>query len=345
MSVPLSEGYFDTNPAGTGLVGLDGAEITLKAGKSILIETFNTIIGTGAAPSLVPEQFDRESASGAQNTAVGDGALAAIVTSAENTAIGSRALASLTDLGAYNTAIGAEAMQGNTSGTCNVAVGVDALMQGSECSDCVAVGFDALVQNTADNNTAVGYSALFNNIAGIRNVALGWNAGYPGGIPANANSGNTDCTFIGYNTGAKVGSQLLNATAIGSSATVGASNAIQLGNANVTDVTFGGAGTVKLGSAALPLKGVHIDYTNTATIGAVTINKSSGRCNIATDQTSVTVTNSLVTAASHVFAQCAGNDATAMVKSVVAAAGSFVINLSAAATTNVAVNFLVVGAD
>lgn len=72
-----------------------------------------------------------------------------------------------------------------------------------------------------------------------------------------------------------------------------------------------------------------IDYTNTATVGAVTINKASGRVNIAAAGTSVIVTNNLVTAASHVFAVMSSADATGRVISVVPAAGSFTINIVA----------------
>lgn len=81
--------------------------------------------------------------------------------------------------------------------------------------------------------------------------------------------------------------------------------------------------------------------TTPRTTGAVTINKPVGRVNIAAAGTAITVTNSLVTANSIVMAVCATNDATAQVKNVVAAAGSFTINLAAAATAETAINFTV----
>lgn len=84
------------------------------------------------------------------------------------------------------------------------------------------------------------------------------------------------------------------------------------------------------------------DATNSGTIGAVVINKLAGRCNIAAGQTSVVVTNSLVTTASQVFAAVAQADATALLKNVVPGNGSFTVNLNAAATANTAINFLVV---
>jgi len=101
-----------------------------------------------------------------------------------------------------------------------------------------------------------------------------------------------------------------------------------------------------IGTAALPLAKLYADYTNSATIGAVTISKMSGRANIAAAASSVVVTNTLVTAASKVFAVLAAVDATATgIASVVPTAGSFTITANAVATGNTAVDFLVINAD
>jgi len=99
-----------------------------------------------------------------------------------------------------------------------------------------------------------------------------------------------------------------------------------------------------LGQAALGFGALYLDYTNTGTVGAVTINKPSGRVNIAAAGTSVVVTNSLVTAASHVFAVASQNDTTARVTNVVTAAGSFTIN-TVATTAQTSFDFLVINAD
>lgn len=82
--------------------------------------------------------------------------------------------------------------------------------------------------------------------------------------------------------------------------------------------------------------------TTPGTTGNQTINKSSGRVNIAAAGTTITVTNSLVTANSHVFAVLASNDTTARIANVVPGAGSFVVNLTAAATAETKVSFFVV---
>ena len=104
------------------------------------------------------------------------------------------------------------------------------------------------------------------------------------------------------------------------------------------------AGLVDLGQATKGLKRLYIDFTNTGTVGPVTINKAAGRVNIAAVGTSVVVTNSLVTAASHVLAVMSSADTTGRVISVVPAAGSFTIN-TVAVTAQSSFDFFVINAD
>jgi hypothetical protein len=100
-----------------------------------------------------------------------------------------------------------------------------------------------------------------------------------------------------------------------------------------------------LGAASDGWTKLYIDYTNTATVGAVTINKAAGRVNIAAAGTTVTVTNSLCTANAHIFCNVANNDTTASSAHATAAAGSFTITLNTAATAQIAVDFFIVSAD
>lgn len=113
-------------------------------------------------------------------------------------------------------------------------------------------------------------------------------------------------------------------------------------------LTFGNgafySGGTKLGLGANGWSAFYLNYTNTATVGAVTINMPSGRVNVAASATSVVVTNSLVTAASHVIAQPSTNDSTGRVTAVVPAAGSFTIYLTAPAA-QMSIDFVVFGAD
>jgi hypothetical protein len=84
--------------------------------------------------------------------------------------------------------------------------------------------------------------------------------------------------------------------------------------------------------------------TNTAagTTGVQTINRPSGTINIAAGESSKDVNNSLCTTSSIVFAVVRTNDTTAYIKNVVPGAGSFTINLGAAATTETSVGFFVI---
>jgi len=90
--------------------------------------------------------------------------------------------------------------------------------------------------------------------------------------------------------------------------------------------------------------GLTLTATNTpaGTTGNQTINRPSGTVNIAAAGTTITVTNSLVTTSSIVFATIRTNDATAVIKNVVPAAGSFTINLNAAATAETSIGFFVI---
>jgi hypothetical protein len=82
-------------------------------------------------------------------------------------------------------------------------------------------------------------------------------------------------------------------------------------------------------------------YTATGTTGAQTINKPSGSVNVAAAGTSIVVTNSFVTTSSIVTCVIMTADATATIKNVVPASGSFTITLGAAATAETKIGFIV----
>jgi hypothetical protein len=81
--------------------------------------------------------------------------------------------------------------------------------------------------------------------------------------------------------------------------------------------------------------------TTGGTTGNQIINRPAGTVNFAPAATAITVTNSVVNTASIVLAVTRTNDATCSVKNVVAGAGSFVINMTAACTAETSVGFLV----
>jgi len=80
-------------------------------------------------------------------------------------------------LPSVNTAIGANALSSNSSGSNNTASGFQALLSNDTGSSNVATGVNALRNNTTGfNNTAMGNEALRNN-NGNYNVAVGFRAG------------------------------------------------------------------------------------------------------------------------------------------------------------------------
>ena len=80
--------------------------------------------------------------------------------------------------------------------------------------------------NVTGSNTAVGYQSLNNNVNGYQNVALG----YQGGLK-DINGYNN--TYIGFQTGQDSSANTYSkSTAIGSGATITASNQIVLGTAS-----------------------------------------------------------------------------------------------------------------
>lgn len=102
-------------------------------------------------------------------------------------------------------------------------------------------------------------------------------------------------------------------------------------------------GTVNLGIPDRAFKRLCLDSTLTSSFitGNRTIDKAAGSVNFAAGASSLTVTNSLVSANSLVFAVIQTDDATALIKNVICAAGSFTINLQAPATTKTRVAFWV----
>jgi trimeric autotransporter adhesin len=103
-------------------------------------------------------------------------------------ALGDTALA--LSSGDANTALGASALEANTTASDNTAVGARALYVNTTGSQNTAVGRLALVANTsASNNTAVGYQAGYSAITSGYNTFIGQTAGY-----STTGAGNT---FVG----------------------------------------------------------------------------------------------------------------------------------------------------
>jgi hypothetical protein len=160
------------------------------------------------------------------NTAVGASALNADTTGPDNTAVGSNALLSNTT-GSTNTAIGSAALPHNTTGNANTAIGVGALSKNTSGNSNTAIGDSALSQNTSGNgNTAIGYNALVST-TGSNNFAIGNNAG----------------------TGANGNWNVF----IANQGVAGDTNLIRIGDANQTKIFMSGISGVTTGGAAVPV--------------------------------------------------------------------------------------------
>jgi hypothetical protein len=133
--------------------------------------SFNT--GVGAA-TLIFNVGNQSTGDGLSNTAVGTAALLFNITGSDNTAVGTAALVNNDADG--NTAFGAFALNGNTTGFGNTAIGTDALLDNLTGNFNTATGFGALVNNTTNANTANGALALQNNTDGFGNTGIGGQA-------------------------------------------------------------------------------------------------------------------------------------------------------------------------
>jgi uncharacterized protein (TIGR02145 family) len=210
----------------------------------------NTVNGSGAlfnntlgnSNTAIGYNVLGSNTTGNSNTAIGESALYSNTTGNSNTANGAFSLYRNTN-GCCNTANGFYSLYSNTTGTQNTANGFYSLYSNTTGSTNTANGYYSLRLNTIGNyNTANGYYSLYSNTTGSSNTAIGYSS-----LTTNTTGSNN--TAIGYNAGV-ASNNLTNATAIGNGAIVTASNTIQLGNTNVTNVNT--SGTLTAGTVTYP---------------------------------------------------------------------------------------------
>jgi trimeric autotransporter adhesin len=150
--------------------------------------------------------------------------------------------------GNENVAIGTAVLQNNTNGDRNTATGFASLKINASGSENSAFGFQSLFNNTKGfGNTAIGLRSMFNNDWGGGNTAIGLGSLF-------SNVGGYNNTILGHI--ADVGNpNLNNATAIGYKAVVNFSDAIQLGNASVTNIYCGVGSNATLVTGGLQITG------------------------------------------------------------------------------------------
>jgi hypothetical protein len=113
-------------------------------------------------------------ATGIQNTAVGYQALTGETSGIQNTALGYQALTN-NSTGNYNSAFGEGALYTNQSGGNNIAMGLGAMYLNNSGNNNVAVGVNAQYSNASGgSNTSIGYAALSGNQTGSNNTVIGY---------------------------------------------------------------------------------------------------------------------------------------------------------------------------
>jgi uncharacterized protein (TIGR02145 family) len=225
-------------------VTADAGTLTGSFTKDITVNSVNIGRGNGenGSNTRIGGQALNSNTLGYQNVAIGDASLSNNTTGGRNNAIGTNALFKNTT-GSENTAIGTFALENNTNGNRNLAIGQQTLFTNTEGIKNVALGYIPLYSNTTgSNNNAIGDETLFYNTTGNYNIGIGSQAG----LTISTGSQNT---MIGAQADVESGA-LTNATALGFRAKVSASNTIQLGNTNVTNVKT--SGTVTAGTVTYP---------------------------------------------------------------------------------------------
>src|SRR5262245_32610242 len=214
-------GNFNTAIGLNALFGNNTGTQNTATGVNALLSNTIGDLNTGVGVNALISNID-----GTQNTANGHSALFSNSTGDFNTASGVNALSSNTT-GSQNTASGVQALFSNTTGGKNSANGVNALFSNTIGTQNTATGVQALFSNTGGNfNNAFGNNALFENTTGGGNTAIG-------DLALTTNTIGANNTGVGNRADVSVGN-LVNATAIGSFATVNANNKIRLGNTLVT---------------------------------------------------------------------------------------------------------------
>jgi hypothetical protein len=306
------------------------------------VDATNTIIGVDAGGYIT---------TGTTITAIGYRANRYVFTATNATAIGASSTASNNNtvaIGASASALGSPAVAIGATSSAS-ANNTTAVGQGSSASSASATSLGVSAAASASNATALGTSTT---ASGIGSVAVGRGATAAGSnqitIGLSQTGSGAATTYIGV---AGQANNNTNRTHLYGSLTMG-SDTVSSGR-----LTVRGTGTSSAANTAIfedsggtDILGIRNDgriaflATNTAsgTTGAQTINRPSGTVNFAAGATSLVVTNSLCTTSSIVFAVVRTNDTTADIKNVVPDAGSFTINLTAAATAETSVGFFII---
>jgi hypothetical protein len=205
-------------------------EITTGTASFVDLTTNQTIAGVKTFNSNISVNgvaVGRGNGNNDESVAIGQGAMGSSnVNGKRNTAVGAGAMRSYN--GTYwdnNTSIGYNNLPSMTSGSGNTSVGAESMLANVTGTENTSIGNQSLINTTGNNNVGVGKRSGQTITSGSQNTIIG--------------------------TDADVSSATLtNATALGYGANVAASNTIQLGNSNVTNVKT--SGTITAGNITYP---------------------------------------------------------------------------------------------
>jgi hypothetical protein len=301
----------------TGIVGATSAQIAYLT---------DAVAGTAAASKCLVLDANKAIGDIAQINVLGAGAVAT------NQALGATALDANTT-GARNTAVGVGALSANTTGVDNTAVGKDALLLAVSTISNTAVGSLSLdACTTGDYNTAVGTSSLSALTVGTGNTAVG--------------SAAADVTTTGTNNTA-VGLDSLGANTTGVSNTAIGANAMKAAVSAIDNVIVGkdamlvataGDSNVAVGARVMDASttstlnvGVGVDA-----LGATTTGSSNVAVGANAMKATVSATASVAVGKDAMLVATAGDNNVAV--------GAASMDASTTSTNNVAVGFNSLGA-
>lgn len=238
------------NLAGNGLGGSAANNVALGnlALSGNVSGTGNTIVGRGAGSGNASFTGCTAVGLSALNvntandiTAVGANALDANTTGTGNVAVGRNALGANTT-GISNTAVGFESLDANDVGNFNVAIGAGSLGANTSGSSCTAIGVGALGDLSGNSSTGLGTNAGRFVTTGSNSTFVGETAGLyfgTGSTPSDYLTNASNTILIGQNSRPGANSQT-NQIVIGVGTVGNGSNTTTIGNSSTTQAWMAG---------------------------------------------------------------------------------------------------------
>lgn len=189
--------YIENSDSQTPLIGGDFSEDTLAIAGDLSVYGNLKITGStpGAGKILTSDAAGNASWQTAESTVISIDDLSDANSGISNTFLANNSGENNSGAFNYNTALGINSLQNNTTGKYNSALGYSALNNNISGINNVAIGYQALADNLDSNNTAIGCRASYSQTNLKNTVAIGFSA-----TNTNSNSvviGNSSVNYIG----------------------------------------------------------------------------------------------------------------------------------------------------